>query len=191
MVDSRPIPDRPCPPPLRRRRRAALWVAGLAAALPACTSSLQWSSLGGEAVAEQAVYEAVVRYIHAYYRPPEWNPSPVAWCLATDRRSGTVVRERDGSRRGPWSPAPRLLGSLSDLDPPVVAAQECGRSDDGMERLREGGGLAVLMAVSHPAWESPERARVSVRTYQDTRATNQFECRVARTVEAWLVRECL
>lgn len=186
-------PSSPAPSRSPGRRGGRRAVGGLVLALVAggCTSSARWSSLGGEAVAEQGVYEAVVRYVHAYYRPPSWNPEPVAWCLATDRRSTTVFRERDGARRHPWSPAPRLLGSLGDLRPPVHPAEDCGRGDDGAERLRDGGGPAVLVAVSHPEWESPERARVLVRTYQDRRATNRYVCRVARTVESWTVRDCL
>lgn len=188
-----PPPHRlhPAPAPRCRRVRRAVWVALSALVASACTSTARWSYLGGEAVAEQGVYEAVVRYVHAYYQPPSWNPTPEAWCLATDRRSSAAVREREGERRNPWSPAPRLLGALADLDPPVRAAEDCGRGDDGVERLRDGGGTAVLVSVSHPDWQSPERARVTVRTYQDRRASNRFVCRVDRGVEAWSVRDCL
>jgi hypothetical protein len=142
-------------------------------------------------VAEQGVYEAVVRYIHAYYDPPSWNPSPVAWCLATDRRASTVLREREAAERTPWAPPARLLVSLRDLDPPVRPIDDCGRNDDQEERLRDGGGPAVVLALEHPVWESPEYARVSAWTRQDRRASNRFSCRVARTLESWVVRECI
>ncbi len=168
---------------------AALLLAAIL--ISGCTSSTRWASLGGTPVAEQAVYEAVVRYIHAFYDPPSWNPSPEAWCLATDRRSSTVFRERTSEGRQPWSPPPRLLAALGDLDPPIRPVEACVRSDDDEERLADGGGRAVLIALDHPRWETAELARVIVRTRQDRRAANAFGCRLSRTIDGWQVRECL
>ena len=181
----------------RSRRAAAGWrVAAFGLVLlvlsaAGCTSSTRWASLGGTPVAEQSVYESVVRYIHTFYDPPSWNPNPEAWCLATDRRSSTVFRERTAEGRRAWSPPPRLLAALGDLDPPVRPVEACGWGEDDEERLFDGGGPAVVLALDYPAWETPELARVVVRTRQDRRASNRFLCRLARTMDGWDVQECL
>lgn len=161
------------------------------ALLAGCSTGTRWASLGGEAAAEMAVHEAVTRYVHAYYDPPSWNPSPAAWCLATGRRSTNVLRERDGDRRSEWTPSLRLLSALSDLRPPVHPVEDCARDDDDRERLRGTGEGAILLVLSHPDWESHEFARVAAWTRQDRRASNRFDCRLARTMEAWTVQECL
>jgi hypothetical protein len=79
---------------------------------------------------------------------------------------------------------------LNDLTPPVRRIDDCA-TDDGDERLLESGERAVVIAIEHPAWESPEFARLLVYTRQDTRANNSFSCRVARTTEGWRVLECI
>ena len=156
-----------------------------------CTSSSRWGSLGGTPVAEQAVYEAVVRYIHVFYDPPSWNPEPQAWCLATDRRSSRVFRERTPENRSEWSPPPRLLSLLADLQPPVRPDDDCGRDGEDAERLLDGGGPAVVLALDYPTWETAELARVVAWTRQDRRAFNRFVCRLSRTTDGWQVLECL
>ncbi len=158
--------------------------------LSACSSQPGWSHLGGAPVAEAGVYEAVVRYLHAYYDPPDWNPAPAAWCLATGRRASSVARGRVGEDRSAWAPTPRLVSSLNDLRPPVRRIDECA-TDDGDERLLATGERAIVVAIEHPAWESPEFARLLVYTRQDTRANNRFSCRVSRTTEGWRVQECI
>lgn len=174
----------------RRALARAVVCVGLPLGLATCASRPGWNHLGGEPVAEAGVYEAVVRYVHAYYDAPDWNASPAAWCLATGRRASSVARGRVGEDRSAWAPTPRLLSSLNDLTPPVRRIDDCA-TDDGDERLLDSGERAVVMAIEHPAWESPEFARLLVYTRQDTRASNRFSCRVARTTEGWRVQECI
>ncbi len=165
--------------------------ASIAAAVSVgCGAPMAWNHLGGEVVAEQGVYEAVVRYVHLYYDAPEWNPSPAGWCLAVGRRAGIAAAGRDGSDDSLWAPSLRLLNQLSDLSPPVLPVQDCATLD-GEERVRETGERAIVIALSHPFWESPEFARVLVNTRQDPRAFNRFDCRVSRTMEGWSVNECV
>jgi hypothetical protein len=102
-----------------------------------------------------------------------------------------VLRERTGEARQPWSPPPRLLSSLSDLDPPVRPIEACGRNQDDEERLFDTGGPAVVLALDYPRWETPELARVVARSRQDRRASNGWSCRLQRTVDGWQVLECL
>lgn len=155
-----------------------------------CGAPMRWNHLGGEAAAEQGVYEAVIRYVHTFYDAPDWNPSPAAWCVAIGRRASVAARGRDGSDDSLWTPPPRLLTNMSDLTPPVHPIGDCG-TVDGEELLLETGQRAIVVALEHPFWESPEFARVLVFTRQDPRAFNRFNCRVARTFEAWAVQECI
>lgn len=167
-----------------------LTVLCLSLGLAACASRPGWSHLGGAPVAEAGVYEAVVRYVHTFYDPPYWNPAPAAWCLATGRRASSTARGRVGEDRSSWTPTPRLIASLNDLTPPVRPIDECA-TDDGDELLLATGERAIVIAIEHPAWESPEFARLLVYTRQDTRASNRFSCRLARITEGWRVLECI
>ncbi len=140
---------------------------------------------------QEAVHEAVVRFIVRYYQPAERAGAVRAWCLAVGRRSGLAYNAFYRGTDEPWNPSNRLLARLSDVDPRVIPVAQCGQDAGLQERVLESNEPAVLLIVSHPTWETHDRASVFVGMRENPSQEDGARCRVVRGAEGWRVRDCV
>lgn len=137
------------------------------------------------------MYETVIRWVHANYRPSRTNGYPAMWCLATGRFAARAVdrtRRDEGER---FVPSPRLLDRVADLDPPVRAVTACHQSDELQEFAGAGGPPAALLLIDRPIYETSDAVRLRFRTRENAVWDFVSDCRIFLQNSAWRIRECV
>lgn len=188
MGPCRPRPANGRLPSIRSARGGwAVMMVGLAA----CGGASGSPFTGSAPAEENAVYEAVVRFVASNYQPRAQAGPPAAWCLAVGRRA---FRASDPNARDPeedWEPSARMLARVADVQPPVRPVSHCGQGRGTEEVLEETGEPAILMLISQPSWETQEVANLEVRMRESPVAFDRARCRLVRGVEGWRIRDCV
>ena len=184
------LPERhPHPPRRRRWLPAGVVLAGVSIA--GCGGAASPFDTPSAPTHENAVYAAVARFVASNYQPRAQEGAPVAWCLGVGRRAFQASNPNARRSDEDWEPSPRLLAQVADVQPPVRPVSWCTQGSATEEVLAESGDPAVLMLISHPTWETQERATVEVRMRESPVAFDRARCRLVRGTEGWRVRDCV
>ena len=161
----------------------------LAGALTVACASDPWE-LRGSPGGELAVYEATTRYVVRHYNPSaDVEGRLAAVCLVVGRRARVPLRQQE--RGVEWNPPGGLLGRLEDLPHPVVPVSQCSWDRHLREIHRPTGGRALVLALSHPIWESRATAYVRVESRESEGHRFRYGCELSWKVDRWTVDHCL
>ena len=180
------------PASVRCRTMLTLIMVTLCGAAVACsTGQAVW---GGREPARETliVQERVARWMTTHYEPSNFLGEVEAICLIAADPAGAQLRAISMSERdGQYDPNPALLARFRGTDPPVRPVSDCAQDAELVERVSSTEGRAVILAVSHPRWVTPNLARVSAMVRETAQIRFTYNCSVERRPDGWMVRSCV